>query len=349
MKFLCFGAGAIGTYVGGSLALAGHSLVFIDRPETVEELQVRGLELETSLVNHSESAHLAPSDHLVFVPSVEEALSHGTFDAGLMATKSYHTAAVLKQMKPEAERVPPMLCLQNGIENEAALAGVVGAENVIAGSVTTAVGRRGLGSIVVEKLRGLGVSAGNRLSGKLVEALSDAGLKAQLFPNAADMKWSKMLTNLLANASSAILDMSPAEIFAQPDLFHFEMRMLREALAVMQAQGIRVVDLPGTPVRALALGARLPERLARPLMARAVGGGRGAKMPSFHIDLYSGRQESEVDDLNGAVVRAGERVGVATPVNRYLTETLLALTRHDLPLETYAHRPNQLLAGLAPD
>ena len=77
------------------------------------------------------------------------------------------------------------------------------------------------------------------------------------------MKWSKMLTNLLANASSAILDMPPAEIFADPRLFRIEILMLREALQVMHAQDISVVDLPATPVRALAFAAAyLPLRSA---------------------------------------------------------------------------------------
>jgi 2-dehydropantoate 2-reductase len=347
MKFLCFGAGAIGTYIGGSLALAGHSLIFIDRPETAAELQSRGLNLDLGLNSHSSVSHLPSSESVAFVSSLAEALSRGPFDAGLLATKSYHTAAVLEQMRPHADRLPPILCLQNGVENEPALAAVVGLGKVIAGSVTTAVGRRGVGAIAVEKLRGLGVAAGNARSEVLVEALSDAGLKAHLFPNAADMKWSKLLTNLLANASSAILDMSPATIFAQPGLFNAEMRMLCEALAVMRAQRIRVVDLPGTPVRALAWGTKLPGALARPLMARSVGGGRGAKMPSFYIDLHSGHGESEVDYLNGAVVRAGEAVAVPTPVNRFLTQTLLALTSGDLPLDTYAHQPEKLLSRLA--
>ena len=59
-------------------------------------------------------------------------------------------------------------------------------------------------------------------------------------------------------------------------------------------------------------------------------------MPSFHIDLYSGRGQSEVGYLNGAVVRYGEQTGVPTPVNRLLTDTLLALTHGEIPLDTYA-------------
>ena len=173
--------------------------------------------------------------------------------------------------------------------------------------------------------------------------MDDAGLNARIYRRAADMKWSKMRTNLLVNASVAILDMPPQVVLAHPGLFRLEMAMLREALAVMKAQGLRVVDTPRTPVRLLALGARLPEGLSRPLMIRAVGGGRGGKMPSFHIDLHAGRGSSEVDWLNGAVVRYGGRCGVPTPVNRLLTETLLALTRREIPLDTFQGQPEKLL------
>ena len=160
------------------------------------------------------------------------------------------------------------------------------------------------------------------------------------------MKWSKMLTNLLANPISAILDMSAAEIYARKDLYKLEIDMLRECLAVMKAQSIDVVDLPGTPVKALAFTTKLPFWLSKPFLGRAAGGGRGGKMPSFHIDLYSGRGKSEVDYLHGAVLRAGKKAKIPTPVNKVLTETLLALTNGEIPLEEYAHQPEKFFAKL---
>ncbi len=248
-------------------------------------------------------------------------------------------------MRPHASQLPPVLCLQNGVENEAAIAEVLGSQKVIPGSVTSAIGRGAAGKIVLEKLRGVGIAAGHPLSGTLVEAFNQAGLNACLYASAERMKWSKMLTNLLANASSAILDMTPAEIFAHPGLYQLEIAQLREALAVMDAQKIRVVDLPGTPVRLLTwVIRRLPLAISRPLLARAVGGGRGGKMPSFHIDLHGGRGQSEVDYLNGAVVRFGNRAGVPAPANRLLNETLLRLTRGEIPLEQFYRQPEKLLA-----
>ena len=81
-------------------------------------------------------------------------------------------------------------------------------------------------------------------------------------------------------------------------------------------------------------------------MRQAIGAGRGGKMPSFHIDLYSGRGKSEVEWLNGAVVRYGQKAGVKTPVNKVLTDILLALTHGDLSLDTYARQPEKLLSQI---
>ncbi|RME90311.1 MAG: 2-dehydropantoate 2-reductase [Anaerolineae bacterium] len=349
LRVLVFGAGAIGTYIGGSLALAGHSVTFIERPEAAGELRKRGLRLDLTLDKRRKArqAYLIEPSAVVIADSLEQALRYGPFDVGIFALKSYDTASALEEMKPHAGRLPPILCLQNGVENEPALAADLGEEKVIAGTVTSAIGRRVVGDITLERLRGVGIAAGHPLSERLVAAFNAAYLNAQAFPNAAAMKWSKMLTNLVANATSAILDMPPSDILLHPGLYRLEMEQLREALAVMEALEIPVVDLPGTPVRALARVARLPGFL-RPLVARVLGKGRGGKMPSFHIDLHAGRGKSEVNYLNGAVVRFGEKAGVPTPVNRLLTETLLALTRGEVPLEEYARKPERLLEHLAP-
>ena len=325
LSILVFGAGAIGGYLGGSLALQGHRVVFLERPYNALILRERGLHL-----------HLGENRHHVYpvevVASIEEALQASTFnvqqpslDLALFALKSYDTAAAIDSLKPFTAQLPPFLCLQNGVENEAALGAVLGAGQVIAGTVTTAVAKDGPGQIRLERLRGVGLVAGHPISDRIAGAMNAAGLNARLYADAAAMKWSKLLTNLLTNASCAILDLSPADVMAHPGLFAIEMRQLREALAVMRALGLEVVDLPGTPVRALALGTRLPAALARPLMAQAVGRGRGGKMPSLHIDLYGGKGRSEVDWLNGAVVRAGQQLGLNTPVNQFLNEILLGL------------------------
>lgn len=348
LKFLVFGAGAIGSYIGGSLALAGYEVVFVARPKTAKELREKGLRLDFTKDERrkTQGAFLLEPNTFMVADSIEDALKFGPFDAGIFALKSYDTGSLLDEMKPFADKLPPVLCLSNGVENEQAIVSVLGVDKVIYGTVTTAVGRRGAGDIILEKLRGVGIAAGHPLSEKLVSVFKEAYLKCLLYENAQSMKWSKMMTNLLANPTSAILDMSAAEVFENKVLYKLEIAMLKECLAVMKAQRLEVVDPPRTPARALAFATRLPLWLSKPIVSRAVGSGRGSKMPSFHIDLHSGKGKSEVGFLHGAIVREGKKHNIPTPVNELLTNTLLSLTNKKIPLDEFAGKPDKFLALL---
>jgi 2-dehydropantoate 2-reductase len=335
LRVLSFGAGAIGTYIGGSLALSGNQVVFIERQETADQIKTLALTIdgETSILD-------APT----MASSIQEALQHGPFDVALFALKSFDTEVVLKTLRPHKDDIPPILCLQNGVENEELISDYLGPEKVIHGTITSSVGKLGLGQILLERFRGVGISGDHLLSTRLEQAFSAAGLNPSLISPPAAMKWSKMLTNLVANASSAILDMPPGEVFEHPGVFRLEIEQISEALRIMKALDIPVVDLPGTPVRAFVLAAsKLPAWLSRPILTKAIGGGRGDKMPSFHIDLHSGRKRSEVTYLNGAVGRTGKKLGILTPVNDFLTEKLIHLVQGKIPLSTYQRNPEKFL------
>jgi 2-dehydropantoate 2-reductase len=338
LKILSIGTGAIGTYIGGSLALAGHQVTFLERPESA------GLLTSLSLTREG-VVHLVREP--AFATSINDAIANGPFDAALFVTKSYDTQSAMQGFAPYAADLPPFVCLQNGVENEPVIAQVLGEENVIPATVTTAIGKLGPGQVVVERLRGIGISSRHALSDKLYQSFRDAGLKPELFEDPDAMKWSKLLTNLIANASSAILGMTPDEIYSSADLFRVEAEMLKETLAVMRARGVPVTDLPGTPVRLLATAIRaVPIPLLRPLLKKAVVGGRGDKMPSFYIDMQAGRKKNEVEYLNGAVVRFGAEAGVPTPVNRFLTETLLGMAKGEIPRQRFNHKSTEFLKAL---
>lgn len=348
LKFLVFGAGAIGTYIGGSLVLAGHSVTYVEREKNVEELKTRGLRLDLTLDErrNTKEAFLIEPRAFTVESSLKSALKFGPFDVAIVALKSYDTPALLETMKPFEEKLPPILCLSNGVDNEPLIAETLGKDKVIYGTVTTAVRKRNVGDVVLEKLRGVGVASGHVLSEKLVSIFNEAFLKCKLYPDALSLKWSKMLSNLIANPTSAILNMTAKQILQDKKLYKLEIEMLKECLAVMKAMHLDVVDVPGTPVRALAFATKIPLWISKPIFSRVAGGGRGNKMPSFHIDLHSGRGKSEVEYLNGAVVREGKRLGIPTPVNELLTNTLLALTRKEIALEEFANQPEKLLAKL---
>lgn len=341
LNWIIFGAGAIGTYIGGNLILHGQNVVFLEQPEATSLLRERGFKLN---IFGQELRILHPDVY----SSLPEVLALAAFDVAIFAIKSYDTPTALESLSLYSSTLPPVLCLQNGVENEPALEMILGKNKVIAGTVTSAISRRAVGDILLERLRGVGVAMGHPLSSQIVGALSDAGLNARLYPSPLAMKWSKMLTNIFGNASSAILDMAPEDILSHPGLYRVEIDQLREAIAVMHALQIHPVNLPGTPVQAFAWIANyLPPSFSRPLMLRFAGKGRGQKMPSFHIDLHSGCGKSEVDYLNGAVVRFGERLHIPTPVNRWLNQTLSSLTQGNLPLDAYTHQPDKYLDNLS--
>ena len=86
----------------------------------------------------------------------------------------------------------------------------------------------------------------------------------------------------------------------------------------------------------------LPAALTFPIFRRAIVAGRGGKRPSLHIDLARGRARSEVEYLNGALVHAGQRMNIPTPVNSVLYETLTGITRHEIEWTKYQGRGERL-------
>ncbi len=319
MKIVVFGAGAVGSYFGASLILAGNEIHFLERPQAAESLVKSGISLyRKGMVQKVSGLNV----HTSF-SSVKEA---GQFDFGILAVKSYDTRNFLDSIRSESASIPPILCLQNGVENEALIADMIGAGQVIAGSVTTAIGREGPGVIIVEKLRGVGIAGSSPLVPRIVESFNHAGLRARRYKSIPNMKWSKLLTNLPANASAAILNMMPTEIFGDANLFKLEMEQLRETIKVMKALGYSVEDLPGTPVKLLALGSGFSGQMGKALFGGILARGRGNKKPSFLIEMQTGSRKSEVEFLNGVVARKGKETGIPTPVNttyaRVLTEII---------------------------
>lgn len=338
-RFLILGAGAIGSYLGGYLARGNHEVMFLEREKDLLSLQSQGIILEAEGEKNTISG-------VNFTSSLAHALNQKP-DLIILAVKTYHLDTILPGLSHRREDLPPLLCLQNGVDSDVRLANELGSGLIIPGTVTSAVDCPEKGHIIVRKMRGMGLGGDHPLARELVEIFSRVGIKCQFYHNPQNMKWSKLLTNLLGNASSAILNLTTAQIYSNPVLYKIELEQVREALRVMHVQGNKTVNLPDVPVKILAgIIKNLPYWISRPLLSRIIGGGRGQKMPSFHIDLYSGRGQSEVTQLNGAVVRAGERFHIPTPVNSFLTDTLLGLIQGDLPLDTYNQGIEKFLSEL---
>ena len=273
------------------------------------------------------------------------------YDVVIFTVKSYDTigalAELLDALRKSDRGAPTLFSLQNGVGNEEVLAEAMQPENVIAGTITTPVSVLGPGHIRVDKPKYVvGISPwdlGNRSAPFLAlrQALVDSGFDMTEFADARGMKWTKLLMNMIGNATSAILDATPEQVFQDPDLVDLEIEAWREAFSVMSALGIEPVNLESYPFAKLAPWIRrTPKAVLRPILRRQIGGARGGKMPSLHIDLYSDKGKSEVEWLNGAVVQQALHAGIRTPINQLLTETLTCLI-HD-PMKRKIWKRNNL-------
>jgi 2-dehydropantoate 2-reductase len=341
-RTLVVGAGAVGSFLGALLGSVGHdvTLVRIFEPDSRRPLVLvhpDGLRV-TIPVRRFTRTEDAPAPDLILVavkmPALREALE-----------------PTLRW--PEV----PTLTVENGIGAEAIAAEVRPTAPMMAGSLTAPIRLASEDEVEWLGRGGLAIAAAGESARPLVQGLLDdfgrAGLRVCAKPAAPPMKWSKLLTNLIANATGAILDMDADSIYRDPELFRVEQRQLLEALAVMKALGLRPVSLPGAAVPWLARGLRLPAWLGRPIMTRVVGGARGGKAPSLRIHVRSAApdapcvEKTEVGWMNGAVARAGGGLGVATPVNARLADLVEDVAGNPERRAWFRGHPERLLAELA--
>ena len=340
-RVLVVGAGAVGSLLGALLGTVGYdvTLVRIFEPDSERPLiLIRPDGTRTTVAVHRLTRTAdAPTPDLILVavkmPALREALA-----------PTLRWPAV------------PTLTVENGVGAEEIAADVRPAAPQLAGSLTAPA--RLISEDEVHQIGrgGLALAAANDAARPLVRGLLDdfgrAGLRVAQQPAAAPMKWSKLLANLIANATGAILDMDADAIYSDPGLYGVERHQLLEAIAVMTGQGLRPVPLPGAPVPWLVRGIRLPSWLGRPIMARAVGGARAGKSPSLRLHVSSASpdapaaEQTEVAWMNGAVARAGDRVGVATPVNARLAALVDEVAADPQRRAWFRGHPERLLAEL---
>ena len=328
MRILVIGAGAIGCLVGGKLALAGEDVTLVGRPQFAAAVAAQGLRLRAGDTEEI-------IETLTAVGGMGEAFQHDArYDLAILTVKSYDTVTALDELSAAttAQTRPIVLSLQNGVGNEETIARAFGEGHVIAGTLTTPVSVTAPATIRIDRpsctmgLSPWSPSTPTPLIAATHATLLRAGFKVKIYPHAQGMKWTKLLMNMMGNATSAILDQPPARLFEDARVVDVEIAAWREALAVMAAAHLPAVNLGSYPFAWLAPLIRIaPSALLRPILRDQVSGARGDKMPSLHIDLHQGKRNSEIGWLNGAVVARGKMLGVATPVNARLTDTVTSL------------------------
>jgi 2-dehydropantoate 2-reductase len=341
MHVLVVGAGAVGSFLGWAVAAGGGRTTLVRRGFAGEPGATVPLH-----VTHPDGADAAVE--VGVVPSVEAAAAGDAPDLVIVAVRQYDLADALAALATLPD--VPVLTAQNGVGAEEAATEARPGAPLLAASVTASVEREPGGDVKALRRGGVGLAAvrgegADELVGRLAATLRDAGVEVVVHDNAAAMKWSKLVGNLVGNATSGILDMDPSSIYADSSLFEVERDQLREGLAVMRARGLKPVSLPGTPIPLLAFAVTLPSALARTALGLVVGSARGGKDPSLRGAVQAG-PPTEAGWLNGSVSRAGASLGVPTPVNDALARLADEAAADPERRAWFRQRPDRLLEAL---
>lgn len=284
-KIAVMGAGAVGCYHGGMLALAGEEVVLIGRPALVDAVTAHGLTFEKAGNSTTVAVQTTTSPAAVKGASLV-----------LVCVKSTDTVAAAEAMAPHLDPGAVILSLQNGLGNAERIAGVLG-RPVLPAVVYVAVQMAGPGHVVHHGRGELVIGEG--AGAKAVAArFSAAGIPTEVSADTATALWSKLIINCAFNALSASTRQTYGRIVAEPGAEQVLQDVVDECLAVARASGVVVPSSIWEAVRAV------PQTMA-------------GQMSSTAQDILRGRP-TEIGFLNGEIVRRGQFLGVPVPVNNAL-------------------------------
>jgi len=291
-KIAVMGAGAVGCYYGGMLARAGHDVTLIGRPNHVDAIQCDGLLLDKQSFK----------EHVRLQASTEPSAVAGA-TLVLFCVKSTDTESAVAAIRPHLLPGALVLSLQNGVDNAVRLQAALPDQEVAASVVYVATEMPGPGH-VKHNGRGELVVAASKTTADAAALLVAAGVPTDISTNVEGALWAKLILNCAYNALSAITQQPYGQLVQGEGVQDVIRDLVNECLAVAQADGITV---PGDVWQAV-------ERIAQTMPQQ---------LSSTAQDLARGKR-SEIDHLNGYVLRRGEVLGIATPVNRVM-HTLVKL------------------------
>jgi 2-dehydropantoate 2-reductase len=304
-KIGVLGAGAVGCYVGARLAGVGADVVFVGRDRLAREVAAHGL---AAAAPGNDEARVAPAD----VRFRTDASALAGREVVLVCAKSAATEACAQELasiSPEAL----VVSLQNGVRNADVLRAGLPRARVLGGIVGFNVVPKGDGVFLQATSGPLVVEASDDPRARaLCDALATAGFELEEPTDIAAMQWTKLIINL-NNAVSALSGASTEEILMSPGYRRVLAAVMREGLAVLRAAGVRTARLGPLPVGLFPALLSLPTPVLR-VAARAQVKVDPDARSSMWQDLAQGRA-TEVDYLNGELVRLAASCGARAPLN----------------------------------
>lgn len=308
MKIAVLGAGALGCAMGSCLSEAGHEVWLINRrADQVEAMNKNGLTVRVNGIDGTIAVKAALNAQQI-------AAQTGAVDLIVVLVKSFHTLEAISSATSIVGPKTVVLSLQNGLGHEDVLADVVGRDKVVAGKTYAGGVMLGPGHII-RGTKGKETYIGE-LDGKvtervrhIAEVFNAAGLITHISDNIMGTMWEKLLVNVATGALSGITHLTYGDLYQVPEVKACALAAVKEAMDVAHASGIRLsVTHPEEPWIKAASG--LP-----------------AEFKASMLQSLEKGSITEVDYVNGSVVRWGQKCGVPTPVNQTLVACLKGVER----------------------
>ena len=279
------------------LARAGHRVTLIGRPAHVQAISRNGLKLDLATSSTTE---------IIQIEASTELSSLHTADLVLFCVKSTDSASVALQIAPYLSPNALMMSLQNGVENSNLIAQQV-ANVVIPCVVYVAteipapgcVKHHGRGDLVIGTMQSSRLSDPQKTLQAIVELFASAQVSVQISTNVMAELWSKLMINCAFNAISGLAQIQYGKLAALEPVRSTQTALVMEVIAVAKADGIHLSET---------LALQAVEQISVTM---------GSQKSSTAQDMARSKP-SEIDHLNGFIVRRGMALGVATPVNQAL-------------------------------
>jgi 2-dehydropantoate 2-reductase len=300
-QIMMIGAGSVGGYFGAHLARKHLNVSFLLRPKTQAAVAQNGLTIR-SAIGESFTVHPQSSSHLQDLPQP---------DLIILGVKAYDLPEVMDQIEPILKSDTTILTLQNGVTIEDTLMMRFGRERVVGGVafIYSKIAEPGVidhykkGMVTIGELMGLETPRLLRIQ----ELFKEAGIPCFLTEDIRKAKWEKMCWNCVFNPLTVLLNDHVAKALDAPELQPVVATIVREVSAV--AMAAHRVPLDGD----------MPEKVVK----------WSQELRDIHTSMYddwkSGRQ-TEIDELNGYIVKRGREFGVPTPMNDMLTALIKGMT-----------------------
>jgi 2-dehydropantoate 2-reductase len=289
MRIYMIGTGAMGSVYGGLLKKAGNDVTFIDpRADHIERVKREGIIVEG-----------VRGRHVIQVPAVTSPAGLPPADFAIIFTDANATREAAKTAREVLKPEGFALTLQNGIGNVESITAELGAARVIAGVTMNSGALPEAGRAAYTNA---GVTSIGELDGRITQRVQDvakmlneAGIETKVVTNPMEEIWTKFVLNCAINSLTAITGLRSGEMYRTPEVDALQSHVLDEILAVVERKGIKLTE----PDMRKKIKAHCRVRYNQPSMMQHVERG----------------QRTEIDSLNGALVREAKALGIAVPYN----------------------------------